>query len=602
MRVGALLLSVILMLSLLPTMAFAEDAETCQVAVTLSRMSASFRVPVGRELKITWKFIHDENDVPKGWLMVVNGTPLEKQGYSYVLPENIDGITLGAIGTSLAVFSYGKPDSLTVTANETGAGASLSRTLDYTELTDEEREFELRFVERASGTLIGIYKGLDGSGYHTSTTYGISTIKAVDRQISNYDTRNLKGYRLCITDEAGEYDSQKRTLTVGQDGVTPKSVTMYVEVNHSTISDLHTQPVEFQEDGYTVLKTDVRLKNAFVNKYTPIELDFTAAMDELSEMGYRLVDDGPYTVACDNYKHDPAVTRIAVVSDCEHTWSDWVQTKAPNCSELGEEARTCGKCNARQSRELPIDPDAHIPGEPVRENETSESYEEVVYCVKCKAELRRETKTVSDTDPFDFSILALLVAGASSPYFSFKDVPASVWYYDAVKSAWKTNLINGVTETEFRPEENMTVAQAIKLAAAVHQLNRYGKVSLQNGRPSWYSTYVQYAVDNGLIESAYADYTDAQMNAAVTRAEFVHIFHAATDDLREMNTVADNAIPDVKTGDAFAAEIYNFYRAGVLTGSDANGTFHPADSIKRSEVAAILIRMYDSSTRVLCTF
>ena len=102
--------------------------------------------------------------------------------------------------------------------------------------------------------------------------------------------------------------------------------------------------------------------------------------------------------------------------------------------------------------------------------------------------------------------------------------------------------------------------------------------------------------------SPYADYTDAQMNATVTRAEFVHIFHAATDDLREMNTVADNAIPDVKTRAAFAAEIYDFYRAGVLTGSDANGTFHPADSIKRSEGAAILIRMYDSSTRVLCTF
>ena len=76
-----------------------------------------------------------------------------------------------------------------------------------------------------------------------------------------------------------------------------------------------------------------------------------------------------------------------------------------------------------------------------------------------------------------------------------------------------------------------------------------------------------------------------------------HIFHAAAKDLRVINAVADNAIPDVKTGAAFAAEIYDFYRAGILTGSDANGTFHPADSIKRSEVAAILIRMYDSSAR-----
>ena len=159
------------------------------------------------------------------------------------------------------------------------------------------------------------------------------------------------------------------------------------------------------------------------------------------------------------------------------------------------------------------------------------------------------------------------------------------------------HLIDGVTSTEFRPDENMTVAQAIKLAAVLHQLNYRSKVSLENGYPNWYSTYVDYAVNNGLIERAYGSYTAAQMNAAVTRAEFVHIFHAATDDLCDMNTVTDNAIPDVKTGDAFAAEIYDFYRAGVLTGSDANGTFHPADSIKRSEVATILIRMYDSSAR-----
>ena len=253
----------------------------------------------------------------------------------------------------------------------------------------------------------------------------------------------------------------------------------------------------------------------------------------------------------------------------------------------------------------------HTAGEPVRENvvpatkDHKGSYDEVIYCAVCNTELSRVTKItpkLDDDDRPSFPTIPIIGLPSTTPTFPFRDVPASAWYYDAVKSAWKVHLIDGVTSTEFRPDENMTVAQAIKLAAAVHQLNRFGKVSLQNGRPSWYSTYVDYAIDNGLIESAYADYTAAQMNVAVTRAEFVHIFHAATDDLREMNTVADNAIPDVKTGDAFAVEIYDFYRAGVLTGSDANGTFHPTDSIKRSEVAAILIRMYDSSTRVLCTF
>ena len=88
------------------------------------------------------------------------------------------------------------------------------------------------------------------------------------------------------------------------------------------------------------------------------------------------------------------------------------------------------------------------------------------------------------------------------------------------------------------------------------------------------------------------------MNAPATRREFVHILHGALDEYDAINSIGENAIPDVKTGDAYAAEIYDFYRAGILTGSNAQGTFHPESSIKRSEVAAILIRMYDPSMRL----
>ena len=63
------------------------------------------------------------------------------------------------------------------------------------------------------------------------------------------------------------------------------------------------------------------------------------------------------------------------------------------------------------------------------------------------------------------------------------------------------------------------------------------------------------------------------------------------------NTVSDNAIPDVKMDDANADAIYTFYRAGILTGSDGSGTFNPNSAIKRSEVAAILSRMFDSNVR-----
>ena len=182
--------------------------------------------------------------------------------------------------------------------------------------------------------------------------------------------------------------------------------------------------------------------------------------------------------------------------------------------------------------------------------------------------------------------------------FPFTDVSRSSWYYDSVRTAWEKDLIDGVTRTLYKPDDTLTVAQAIKLSAALHQmLNNNGKVTLRNGSPYWYSSYVSYAVDNGIIEKMYLDYTPAQMNASVKRNEFVHIFYGAMSDYRQINTVADNKIPDVITTDTYALEIYTFYRAGILTGSDKNGTFYPTNDIKRSEVAAILSRMYDKTAR-----
>lgn len=188
--------------------------------------------------------------------------------------------------------------------------------------------------------------------------------------------------------------------------------------------------------------------------------------------------------------------------------------------------------------------------------------------------------------------------GTPSYELPFVDVPEGEWYYESVYYAWDADLIDGTSATTFRPDNTLTVAEAIKLAAALHQLENDGVVTLKNGTANWYDTYVAYAVKEGIIEAKYQSYTQAQMNAPATRREFVHILHGALDEYEAMNAISDNAIPDVKTGDAYADEIYDFYRAGILTGSNAQGTFHPESSIKRSEVAAILIRMYDESMRL----
>ena len=65
-----------------------------------------------------------------------------------------------------------------------------------------------------------------------------------------------------------------------------------------------------------------------------------------------------------------------------------------------------------------------------------------------------------------------------------------------------------------------------------------------------------------------------------------------------INSVADNSIPDVKYMSTvpFSPRIYDFYRAGILIG-DENAYFNPESNIRRSEVAAILARMFDASAR-----
>ena len=193
---------------------------------------------------------------------------------------------------------------------------------------------------------------------------------------------------------------------------------------------------------------------------------------------------------------------------------------------------------------------------------------------------------------------SLLPALDQTADFPFYDVDANDWFYEAVKSAWENELIDGVTARYYMPDNTLTVAQAIKLAAALHQKQSVGFVTLQNGGTHWYDNYVNYAVANSLIEAAYQSKSAEAMNAAVTRAEFVHILSKLLNT-GAINTV--NSIPDVKSGDAYADEIFAFYRAGILTGSDRLGTFHPTSSLKRSEAAAILVRLYDATQRQYIT-
>lgn len=186
--------------------------------------------------------------------------------------------------------------------------------------------------------------------------------------------------------------------------------------------------------------------------------------------------------------------------------------------------------------------------------------------------------------------------GASAP--AFTDVLTNDWFYSDVCYAVTKGLVNGRSTTVFAPNENLSLAEAIKLAACMNQLYNTGSVTLKNDATLWYKNYVAYALQSGIIAAEYANY-----NTPITRSEFVKVFYAAlpSSEYGQVNTVAENAIPDIKTSTENATQIYTFYRAGILTGSDMKGTFNPNSNIKRSEVATILTRMFETDARKTVT-
>ena len=194
-------------------------------------------------------------------------------------------------------------------------------------------------------------------------------------------------------------------------------------------------------------------------------------------------------------------------------------------------------------------------------------------------------------------LVLVLALGISSTAFAvelpFVDVPSNAWYYPDVENAYNMALINGRDGTHFAPDANLTYGEAVKLAACMNQKAVLGYVVEMSGGNPWYQPYLDYCREHGIIQKDYS------WNQNATRAGYVEIFaHALPDaSLQPINDIPDGTIPDVSTSHPQAAEIYRFYRAGILTGSDKSGTFNPDNSIKRCEVAAILTRMMDENAR-----
>ena len=201
-----------------------------------------------------------------------------------------------------------------------------------------------------------------------------------------------------------------------------------------------------------------------------------------------------------------------------------------------------------------------------------------------------DTDSLTDTDS-KFS--------ASTDYYGFLDADESAWYgsqqQGVIKSVVQLGIMNGYTDGTFHPIGNITLSEAIKMAAVVHDTcnNQTISFSASDGG-KWYDAYLNYCVKNRIVSSD--EYSS--LDAYATRAQIAHIFAKATSDFAVVNDIDYDYISDVSERSEYADEILALYRAGILTGDERTRAFRPSDTITRAEAAAIISRVALPTTRI----
>ena len=190
--------------------------------------------------------------------------------------------------------------------------------------------------------------------------------------------------------------------------------------------------------------------------------------------------------------------------------------------------------------------------------------------------------------------------GASRSYNGqFSDISPDAWYYDSIRGAYEYGIMDGKSAEAFDPSGSLTIAETIKLAACLHKGYYTGAMDFATGDAPWYSPYADYAIENKIIDGSYMNY-----NGAAARSDFAIIIEAAMPDesITPINRVDDGAIPDVFEYYSYGQAVYKLYRAGILAGSDSEGTFLPGRTLTRAEAATIVMRIIKADTRQNLSF
>lgn len=184
------------------------------------------------------------------------------------------------------------------------------------------------------------------------------------------------------------------------------------------------------------------------------------------------------------------------------------------------------------------------------------------------------------------SIIMVALFSSSVSALDFYDVKIDDWFYEDIMMLTQGEIINGFEDGTFRPNDNISVDQFVKLI-----IKSLG-YDIANGVNYWALPYIDKARElNILFEGEFNNYT-----RPITRGEMARLI------IRGMNKTYKNDIYEFSfyMNDYFLHEDINVLKAfysGIITGYP-DGNFYPDKNATRAEASTMLMRMLVENRRI----
>lgn len=175
----------------------------------------------------------------------------------------------------------------------------------------------------------------------------------------------------------------------------------------------------------------------------------------------------------------------------------------------------------------------------------------------------------------------------------FADVLEDSWYAQSVKSSYENGLMQGVSDTLFSPMASVSYAQAVTLSVRLHAKQTGGELPAALPEQPWYMPYVTYAKSKGFLVNEPQDY-----EAPILRSELAVLLCPLLETTEGIKTNEVKSIGDVPAAAPYSEAVLKLYQAGILSGKDSYGSFYPASTLTRAEMATILNRFVFEDERV----